>query len=488
MYNEANVVKQLENLKVSFRNLIRIHGDNLNEEIIKIQVVTNFLDIIGYKKDYIHYESTLNNKNRVDMSILNTDTHVPVLYIEVKSYKHTLGLKDCIQLANYIHTSNINWGILTNGQKYILFNKNINGKAEEKQVLTFDLFYSGYTNNISKGKNMINLKLLSYDYLVNDKTNYFIYLSDFKNTFTNLHSFRQYESTLFQFLNYLADNCKFRLNNINPETFKEFLVNDLSSLNHRTRNYKTTIVNKFAYLNSFYTKVIEPIEKRNPFKDITRTDFLNNIVTLQLLKDSKVKDAQLLTIDELKKLISSIDNSRDSLRTKVIISLFIYAGLDKQELSDLKVTDINKNITIMKIEEREIPIPSTLKQILLEYLNCRDYLNIKCDYLLCGNLYRGSHSKLSASNIHKIIRTQFDNLDISDERKKVLNSSFIKRSLIISMFNNRIPLQEIAKFTGLTLTSLSEYISTQDIRNVKFNKVLTCHPYEKLLKQINITT
>jgi hypothetical protein len=52
------------------------------------------------------------------------------------------------------------------------------------------------------------------------------------------------------------------------------------------------------------------------------------------------------------------------------------------------------------------------------------------------------------------------------------------------MFNNEIPLQEIAKFTGLSLSSLEEYITKNDIKKVKLNKVLKKHPYNEIFKSL----
>ncbi|QXE20018.1 tyrosine-type recombinase/integrase [Clostridium sp. 001] len=490
MYNKEHLFKQLKNLKLQYQRIIKIHGEDINEETIKVNIVKKFLTIIGYNEDYFYFELVLGNKDRVDMAIKNIKTLVEVLYVEVKKVRHKFTDDDFTQLANYLNANNINWGILTNGKTYILFNQLVNGKANEKFILTFNLFNNELKNDfiISNSRNINNLKLLSYDYLINDsKSNYFIQLANFRNTFQNEHSFRQYESTLYNYLNYLADNTTYNLTNINPDTFKKFLIKDFkfSSVNNKKTNHRETIINKFSHVNSFYTKVIEPMEKRNPFKILTQTDFLNDILGYHHdLKEKEAIHAPSITIEELNMLFKTLDNNRHSLRNKVILLFFIYAGLDKKDLCNLKIKDININSMKLTLANRTLPIPIHFKGILEEYLKERKSINTNCDYLFCGGKYNEKHTKISDSTMNTIINDQFNSLNICEGRKKILNTSFIKRSLIKDMFNNQIPLQEIAKFTGLSLSSLEEYITKDDIEKVKLNKVLKKHPYNEMFDSL----
>jgi hypothetical protein len=136
------------------------------------------------------------------------------------------------------------------------------------------------------------------------------------------------------------------------------------------------------------------------------------------------------------------------------------------------------------LTNRTLPIPTYFKKILSEYMKERISINTNCDYLFCSGKYNEKHTKISDSTINIIINEQFNSLNIPEKRKKILNTSFIKRSLIKYMFNNEIPLQEIAKFTGLSLSSLEEYITKNDIKKVKLNKVLKKHPYNEIFKSL----
>jgi len=487
MYDEELILTQLEDLKSKYIRINQIHGERINEETIKIAIVEDFFTIIGYDKEYFYYEDVIDNRDRVDICIKDIKTKEPIVYVEIKNPNIKLTKKEFIQLANYVHTSNIKWGILTNGKNYILFHTEVTGKAEEKYVFTFNLFDNEEKNSyFSKLRNINNLKLLSYDYLVQDKSRYLIYLANFRNTFENKQSFRQYESTLNPYLNFLADNYNYDLSYITPDTFKAFLIKylKLSSVNNKKTNHKATIRNKISHVNSFYTAVIERDQKRNPFKRYTQTEFLDYILGENDLKDKDTIHAPLVTIEELNMLLTCIKENRHSLRNKVILLLFIYAGLDQKELSNLKLDNINNKATKLNVGKRELPLPLNLGIILREYISERNSIKTKCDYLFCGGKYNGKYSKLLDSNINLIINEQFNLLNIPNERKKLLNTSFIKRSLIKNMFIKGISLQEIAKFTGLTLPSLAKYITKEDIEDVSLINVLKNHPYNEIFKNL----
>lgn len=488
MYNESIINNELEKLRSLYNKLISLHGEDINEKTMQNIIVTKLLDTLGYNKDYFYHEYITDNDGKVDLSVKNIETKLPILYIETKKPNHIFTQKDYSQIANYLNCSNINWGILTNGKTFILLNNSIDAKAHNKIVLSFNLLYDKYNNEYSSPlRNNNNLKLFSYEYLIeNRKTDYFIYLSNYRNTIKNEHSYRQYESTVYNFLNYLADYYAYNLSYINPDIFKEYIVRNLNSplATNRKVIHKETIKNNFSHINSFYRKVIEPLEKRNPFKEVNQTIFLNSILKSHDLKEKDAKYALLLTNEEIKMLLVQCENNRHNLRNTLIVLLFVYAGIDTHEISELKIKDFHEESCALCINNRIIPLPKKLSNLVKLYKDEQKKLKPMPQYLFSCRYYN-SYRKISNSNMNAIINDQFKLLNISEERKKILNTSFIKKSLIKSMIYNKIPLQEISKFTGLSLSTLEDYITNEDISNVKFDKILKNHPYKEIFESLD---
>jgi len=76
----------------------------------------------------------------------------------------------------------------------------------------------------------------------------------------------------------------------------------------------------------------------------------------------------------------------------------------------------------------------------MEYINERNSIKTKCDYLFCGGKYNGKYTKISDSNMNLIVNEQFNLLNIPEARKKILNTSFIKRSLKVYLYKKLLNL------------------------------------------------
>lgn len=55
------------------------------------------------------------------------------------------------------------------------------------------------------------------------------------------------------------------------------------------------------------------------------------------------------------------------------------------------------------------------------------------------------------------------------------------------MFNCGFHIEDIVKFTGLSLGTIGEYISYDDINSkTDFKKIIKCHPYKNIFDNINL--
>ncbi|MEA4825150.1 MAG: type I restriction enzyme HsdR N-terminal domain-containing protein [Clostridium sp.] len=475
--------KETEKLLKKYNNLL-----GYSEEDIKNHIVGDFLIMLGYKKDWFRYEyPTYAEKRRVDISVQIERNKKNLFFVEVKKADDKLNISACTQLANYLNAENIEWGMLTNGLIYILFNNNINAPSDEKEVFRFYLKKPAEKDiNYSSRRNKNSLKYFSYDYLFKKKvTNYFKYLKEFKLKSENLSSYRQYDSLLYNYFDYLSrQDLYFDIGNIRPNNFKNYLLSTISNNSNKTIKRTETIVCKYAYIRGFYSKILEKTEKHNPFKDISPDDLLKDI---SLENHKKENVTELLSINEINLILKSYDaSSRFPLRNKIIFLLFLYCGLDISEMQKLKVKDINMENNIIAIGNRIIPLHPKLTNMIKKYLNERQSQNIKCKYLICGK-YDKKYTFLKETNYHLIISKQLNDIEqIPTERKKLLTPYFIKWSLIKELFNNNVHIEDIAKFTGLSLSTIGNYISYADMdKKVKLKNIVKNHPYNNILDSLD---
>ena len=237
-------MKTLKEIKDIFAQL----DNDTNEETIKRRVVEPLLTYLGYNDDWFYYEEHPTNANnkRVDISIHIENNLKQVFFIEVKRKNNIITPNDITQLTNYLNDKNLEWGLLTNGNKYILLNNEIKAPSSKKVVLEYSLFYNKIDNKISISKNDNNLKFLTKESLFDTKiTEYLCLISEFllgfeQNTkkYNVSGSKAQYESAIYMFIEYLIRKEHFfNLQYINSSNFTKFL-NELSN-NKKYSNYNS---------------------------------------------------------------------------------------------------------------------------------------------------------------------------------------------------------------------------------------------------------
>lgn len=463
--------------------------EDQNEENIKIKIVYPLFVLLGYNEENFHFEyPTYEGRKKVDISIYNKDRS-NFLFIEVKNGEKDLTDRDCIQLTNYMNTQNIEWGVLTNGNCYILFNNSISGTSTEKEVLrcylkppsnrTFvnDLYVAKFNSN--------NMMCLTYDFLyLNKCTYYFKNLTEFKNSFNKKYnsndkgSFRQYKSILYGFINYIIDKYKsYDLSFISPYALNNFLLEDIKKKKISNQRYTEsieTIVNKYNYIKGFCETLKNNRQiLSNPFENLNEEKILSDFSL-----SSKENNYKLLEDGEIIEILNSYKSENNSLRNSLIFLLFLYTGLDIKEIKNLKDNDVNINSKVIYVNNRSIPLTNNILDLLKKYKNYKKINKINCEFLFYSK-YRGKYNKLNDVSFNRIISLQAFKTNLDSERKKLITPSFIKESLIKKMFKNGFTIEEIKYLTGLSLTSIGNYITDNDIANkVELKNFYRRHPYK----------
>lgn len=449
------------------------------EEDLKIKVVIEMLELLGYSKNLMHFEHTERFKNRTDIYIEYKDTS---LYVEIKRKKHNLTSSDFHQLANYLNQDGYEWGILTNGDYYYLINNKIKSGTSDKIVINYKLIYE-WKHSRNKDNNNKFLKYLHINNLATKKsTHYYYYYALFESSCKlPVNSLKQYESAIFNFFDYLNENyiiCDDTLlSSSRLEEYLDYLAKE---------GFKnTTILNKGRYISSF----IKYLEDKDSHI-LSSKNFANyNIENYIEKKECSYNEIKPITADEIKKLFSyySTLDEFSYIRNKLLFELFIYTCPNIETIKKLKMSDINiksDKATIL-INGFKYILPENIRKDFIKYNDFRKAKKINYPYVFYV-VYNGKYKLLGNVTINNIINVSFSKLDgISEERRKELGIRNIQKSTILRMIDSGFSLEELYLLTGNSVSSLFRFLndSTFKKRSQSLNKKLinNNHPYSDIL-------
>lgn len=115
----------------------------MDEQNTKTKLIQPLIDVIGW--DIYSSEVELEfpvkmgrSSKKVDFAMLLNDT--PVLFVEAKGLDNSISTSDKDQLASYMRQEGVNWGLLSNGEKFrILKRKKNSEKPEELSLGEFNI-------------------------------------------------------------------------------------------------------------------------------------------------------------------------------------------------------------------------------------------------------------------------------------------------------------------------------------------------------------
>ncbi len=451
------------------------------EENVKIHVVIETLDMLGYSKVMLDFEHPIyHNKGRVDIAINIHDKNW--LYVEVKRGDYDLTDDDIIQLANYINTKGIEWGILTNGKNYILFNNNIEIEKSDSLALFNKIVFS---IDVFNDKDIEYLKYFSREAIFESKvTYYFKDIAQFKAyKFPNGgKSWNVYRGTLFNFFVYYSkkENKYRSLNEIRIDDFTDYLHIDQENKKHLSRSVNSveTFKNKCSHFNS----MLEEFENRGKIGGHNFKETREGIIS-GLNYEKLNKKQNYLNEANINQIMEHLKQTRNSTRNMCIFMFSIYMGLERSTLINLNWKMINLSRGIININNREIPLPKKLLDILKELKKENKENGIKGKYLFY-RFYGNRYEKITEDTVHNI----FDNLSKIDgeiDKWSMFSPQYIRNNLVISLFDSGFHLEEIIYLTGIDLLGISKLLTYEEICNKVASgqkSFIKKHPFYEILK------
>jgi len=249
----------------------------------------------------------------------------------------------------------------------------------------------------------------------------------------------------------MFDKCVNKnINGINDNDIKDYLKY-LKDNKHNERS----IARNTSTLRSFYKfLIISKYVKNNP---------MDNITSIKLSK--KLPD--VLTIDEINRILDIKITDNYSIRNKAMLELIYASGLRVSELVNLKTYDVDTTDNIVRTmgkgsKERIIPIGEYATNALNSYLSIRDtFIKREVnDYLFLNN----HGKKMTRQGFFKIIKK----LARDNNIKKDISPHTLRHSFATHMINNGADLRTIQELLGhsdISTTQIYTHVSTEKLKN-----------------------
>jgi len=269
----------------------------------------------------------------------------------------------------------------------------------------------------------------------------------------SINSIESYEFDLIQLRNFITENSI----NESPKkcsssTVKRYLYKNFS--NKKSRSQARSI----SALKSFFNYLLFEGEiNSSPLNDIESPKIENKL-------------PEVLSEDEVKRLISSINLETEfGQRNKTIIEVLYGTGIRVSELTELKLSNIFFNESILKVtgkgnKERFVPIGKIASIEIKKYLNNRDKLKINSKFtdILFLNRYG---RKLTRSMIFKVISDSSKNAKID----KKISPHTLRHSYATHLLKNGADLRTIQLILGhesITTTEIYTHLDTFHLEDV----------------------
>jgi integrase/recombinase XerD len=189
---------------------------------------------------------------------------------------------------------------------------------------------------------------------------------------------------------------------------------------------------------------------------------LNKDITNGIKRPKREKRIPVvLTKDEIKSLLNSINNKK----SKLIISLIYACGMRVSELTNLKLNDLDIEEKTGKIsqakgkKDRIFNTPNFLINDLKEQI--KNQLEKKQAYL-----FSGPNEQLSSRNIQKIVKLASKKAGI----KKDVHCHTLRHSFATHLLENNVDIRKIQELLGhadLSTTQIYTHISSEELKKIK---------------------
>jgi integrase/recombinase XerC len=257
------------------------------------------------------------------------------------------------------------------------------------------------------------------------------------------------------FLNYLALEKKYShhtitayqndLNSFQAFCDQEYGDESIATVNYaQIRNWIVSLVNA-KITNRTINRKVSSLKSFYKFLQKTKQIEASPLVKHQVLKVFKQVQVPFSEKEIFSVLDSMDEDDFESVRNKLMVELFYSTGMRRNELINIKMTDIDYVNEIVKVlgkrnKERYIPLLKTVKESLLKYSAIRENLEIKEPYLFLTK----NGKKIYDTLVYRTINNYFS--AVSSKVKK--SPHVIRHSFATHLLNEGADLNAVKELLG----------------------------------------
>lgn len=414
-------IKEIQKKVVILQNC----SEDANESNTRSKLVVPFLQKLGFEENWFFYENPVVKGKAIPDITVKVNGKV-ILFVEVKKVStNKIESKDLHQIISYLNSKNIEWGILTNGKEYVLVNNEIKGEYFDTEVIRYNIF-GLYDSSI--------LSCFSYKNLFVNKLSYYKkYLKQYKifrlKQKNNYHSWSRYNETIEKYFIYLEYKFGFReIKYLSEDDFVNFIKSSiLTSKNNKSSksiNSIKTIVNKYSHIRNFYDLFLKNnlnnLVNENPFKIIYSDLELSEIYDL-----SYNLEPEPLSNEEIEYILEGYEATREPERNRIMFLLCLYCGVKREDLANLKISDIDFENRTIKFNDMIFVFPIEFIKKIEIYINEYRNKEFNSDYFFARKYEGYSEEPIENSSINDMIKkasgflkTKSRNIQINPEKIK----------------------------------------------------------------------
>ena len=200
---------------------------------------------------------------------------------------------------------------------------------------------------------------------------------------------------------------------------------------------------------------------------------------IKLAKDSKTRKIKFLTLEQIKKLLSSPNiKTKNGLRDRAILETLFSTGLRVAELMSLNVNQLKTQLKAKKAENKDLEVSITGKgsTIRVVYFSPRcllwidKYLKIRKDddkalFINFSNRSVKSEKRLSARSIERIIKSYALRVGLP----YFITPHTIRHSFATDLLNQGVDLRIIQEFLGhknIATTQVYTHLTNKKLRQI----------------------
>ena len=249
------------------------------------------------------------------------------------------------------------------------------------------------------------------------------------------------------------------------QLFEKYVKKDLTKVNNTDiNNFIETLKNKNEKTLSRYLSSLRMFYEFLLKKDYIKSSPMDGV------EGPKIKKylPEVLTIDEINRLIDFTPNNTFTYRDRCILELLYSTGIRISELVNLKLENININSNIIKVmgkgsKERIIPFNDTTTTYLSKYI--KEYRPTMLKKYNTDYLFLNNHGKnITRQAVFKMIKKRAKDANIDKEiSPHTLRHSFATHLLIGGADIKFI--QELLGHSDIVTTEIYTHIANETLKN-----------------------